>query len=512
MAVQDLEVVPAGEYLIPCQLEHMIQHTKSALCQTQKWERKEEKKVTDEIMKEWDPLWNEVNEEFEMDLQNNPKFDNPKLSNFVGHFFFVWEGNHRTVAWIQAIKEKISTSKDKHCRVLCTIIDPTRVPKIVLLSSLQRMNFMNSHSLVTMHLRDEIVNLTHICAADSNVYLKALPEKDQKLIADLRKYYSKGDEPWYPLTQKYLARLVYDVHMTKEYNIRVDQLSRESLAKEDLKKEEKKIYHDLTTKYSDKIEKLFNIVDPHLGSDWLGKVLSLRWGLGSWTTLEKINLIAIVDAPIQNKLLWLSLLEADNLTKTAYGIKKGDAAYRTWLRREGLLARVYDRALQLVTYMLGTCGDIVLSADCTFMFYFEEIKLEAMPHLFPLEVSLEMRTKDVDKQVLKKLDTLRMVAQRLAYRFLNFFVSRKILPFIPLLARKWTELKIPNSCLSRAKGARLPPRPATQVRVPSSDNVSMHGHIRHDFDQSIAVTGDYIVISGDFSLEILFSSTFHMED
>lgn len=72
---------------------------------------------------------------------------------------------------------------------------------------------MNSHSLITTHLRDEIVNLTHICGADPVVYLKALPEKDQKLIADVRKYYSKGEEPWYPLTRKYLARLVYDVSM-----------------------------------------------------------------------------------------------------------------------------------------------------------------------------------------------------------------------------------------------------------------------------------------------------------
>lgn len=77
---------------------------------------------------------------------------------------------------------------------------------------------------------------------------------------------------------------------------------------------------------------------------------------------------------------------------------------------------MYDRALQLVTDVLGTCEDVVLSHDCTLMFYFEEIKLEARPFLFPLEVSLEMRTKDVEKQALKKIDTLRMAAQRLAYR------------------------------------------------------------------------------------------------
>lgn len=83
------------------------------------------------------------------------------------------------------------------------------------------------------------------------------------------------------------------------------------------------------------------------------------------------------------------------------------------------MARVFDRASQLVADMLGTCGDVDLSPDNTLSLYFEEIKLEARPYLFPLEVSLEMRTKDADKQALKKIDTLRMAAQRLAYRYFS---------------------------------------------------------------------------------------------
>lgn len=89
----------------------------------------------DEIKEHWDPLWREINEEFELELKCQPKFG--ELSN---HMFYVWEGNHRTLAWTEAIREKFSTSKEKHCRVLCTIIDPTKVPEIALLSSLQRMN------------------------------------------------------------------------------------------------------------------------------------------------------------------------------------------------------------------------------------------------------------------------------------------------------------------------------------------------------------------------------------
>lgn len=53
--------------------------------------------------------------------------------------FYVWEGNHRTVA-LQAVKEMFSKSKEKHYRVLCTFIDPTKVFEIAFLTSLQRMN------------------------------------------------------------------------------------------------------------------------------------------------------------------------------------------------------------------------------------------------------------------------------------------------------------------------------------------------------------------------------------
>lgn len=77
--------------------------------------------------------------------------------------------------------------------------------------------------------------------------------------------------------------------------------------------------------------------------------------------------------------------------------------------------------------MLDTCKNLVLppecTPECTLMLYFEEIKLEARPHLFPLEVSLEMRTKDAGKQALKKIDTLRMAAQRLAYRYSHSYVQ-----------------------------------------------------------------------------------------
>lgn len=63
-------------------------------------------------------------------------------------------------------------------------------------------------------LRDEIVNCANICAANSEDYVKDLPERDIKLIAQIRKKNTKGVEPWYPLTRRYLGKLLYNVSMT----------------------------------------------------------------------------------------------------------------------------------------------------------------------------------------------------------------------------------------------------------------------------------------------------------
>ncbi|KAI5064221.1 hypothetical protein GOP47_0020891 [Adiantum capillus-veneris] len=137
------------------------------------------------------------------------------------------------------------------------------------------MNFMNTHALVVTHLRDELVNCSHICAADHEAYVTGLPEKDQKLIATVRKEYSKGVEPWYTLTRRYLGKLLYDVQMSKELSQRIEQ-SRQTMTNEELIKEEEKILNDLALKYGERVGKLLNIVDPNLGSDWMVRVLALK--------------------------------------------------------------------------------------------------------------------------------------------------------------------------------------------------------------------------------------------
>ncbi|MCO5549402.1 hypothetical protein L7F22_002873 [Adiantum nelumboides] len=87
-----------------------------------------------------------------------------------------------------------------------------------------------------------------------------------------------------------------------------------------------------------------------------------------------------------------------------------------WLCREGLFARIYDRASHMVTEFLAVLGSVHLCHDFTLAFYFDEIKHEAQSHLYLKEVEFEGRSKDGKKHTLRKADALRMAAQRLAYR------------------------------------------------------------------------------------------------
>ncbi|MCO5561207.1 hypothetical protein L7F22_014828 [Adiantum nelumboides] len=87
------------------------------------------KAAFDDIKNKWDAIWKDINNEFEQELSKSVQ-----LKDLSSHMFYVWEGNHKTVALMEAIQDKFSNSKEKHCCVLCTIIDPTKVSKIALLT------------------------------------------------------------------------------------------------------------------------------------------------------------------------------------------------------------------------------------------------------------------------------------------------------------------------------------------------------------------------------------------
>ena len=66
---------------------------------------------------EWGPLWNEVNNDFNRRLQSGP------LAYLVDYKFFVYDGNHRRIAWMNHIQRLHSKDREWHVCVDSIILD-----------------------------------------------------------------------------------------------------------------------------------------------------------------------------------------------------------------------------------------------------------------------------------------------------------------------------------------------------------------------------------------------------
>lgn len=91
--------------------------------------------VDDTLREQWGDRWQHVNEEFEMELATHPE-----LSELSEKMFFVWEGNHRTAAWMEVIHEELWNDPSKHIRVMATFIEPDPKSEMQLVATLQRLN------------------------------------------------------------------------------------------------------------------------------------------------------------------------------------------------------------------------------------------------------------------------------------------------------------------------------------------------------------------------------------
>ena len=80
----------------------------------------EESVVTDEHRAKWSPLWRMQDELFESRLKKDSK-----LEKFSNRFFYVWDGNHRHLAWMDIINSLHGDDPAFHVSVRSVIINVT---------------------------------------------------------------------------------------------------------------------------------------------------------------------------------------------------------------------------------------------------------------------------------------------------------------------------------------------------------------------------------------------------
>ncbi|KAI5078635.1 hypothetical protein GOP47_0006306 [Adiantum capillus-veneris] len=102
-----------------------------------------------------------------------------------------------------------------------------------------------------------------------------------------------------------------------------------------------------------------------------------------------MNTHALVSSHLQDEL-------ASKITRAAYCMVKGDHKFRGWLKREGSLQRILDKSKKILVDYVDVPGEIDIPPSCTMDMFYTEIVVEGRKFLFPLEVALENKTKDVE--------------------------------------------------------------------------------------------------------------------
>jgi len=78
----------------------------------------EEKVVSVADEEAWGPQWQKEHEDFESKVK-----DDPILGILSGRMFFVWDGNHRLLAWRQFIDRAHAEDPEWHLSVECILLN-----------------------------------------------------------------------------------------------------------------------------------------------------------------------------------------------------------------------------------------------------------------------------------------------------------------------------------------------------------------------------------------------------
>ena len=95
----------------------------------------EESVVTEDARASWSPLWRKEDMEFEACLAAHP--DLRKYSNM---FFFIWDGNHRHIAWTDIIRSRHADDALFHVPVRSVIINVSSENRNMLLHAMTDWN------------------------------------------------------------------------------------------------------------------------------------------------------------------------------------------------------------------------------------------------------------------------------------------------------------------------------------------------------------------------------------
>jgi hypothetical protein len=106
---------------------------------------KNEVELNSATMDTWDDIWKKKSAGFDKELERLG------YDNLIGKMFWLWEGNHRTQAWMSAIKDLFSNREDKHISVKTWLLHGKLENQMKILQSCQDVNGYVIYSIFLLY-------------------------------------------------------------------------------------------------------------------------------------------------------------------------------------------------------------------------------------------------------------------------------------------------------------------------------------------------------------------------
>ncbi|KAI5065344.1 hypothetical protein GOP47_0020039 [Adiantum capillus-veneris] len=310
--------------------------------------------VSHAIRKTWDPIWMQLNEEFEKQLHKSGWGD------VKGKMLYTWDGNHRLRAWNAQI-DTGNFALQFTKRSLSTIAVWKLANEGEVLTVVARLNRINDKGYIKTSFIDMLCMVRAMGTANMDTLLKGLDEDvpgwlQRELDAEMNK---RGGlrRCWYKVPLIVLSQLLYPAKYTKA--LQSVSNKRNELATEEFTTHYRNAFYMADKKARKNTQRAFAIADPNLGEEWWRLLMDIDWSRRpKWLTDDRIYSLACADLPVDHHSNVLRALVSDDPTTLYPSLKSAlndHSVFRTWLRRETWWNRLVNEATRQYALLKKSC-------------------------------------------------------------------------------------------------------------------------------------------------------------
>ncbi|KAI5074746.1 hypothetical protein GOP47_0010707 [Adiantum capillus-veneris] len=371
--------------------------------------------VSHAIRKTWDPIWMQLNEEFEKQLHKSGWGD------VKGKLLYTWDGNHRLRAWNAQIDTVHKEEPKYHCCVEACMVKVTKENEGEVLTVVARLNRYAMYGWLQREL-----------------------DAEMNKRGGLRRR-------WYKVPLIVLSQLLYLEKYTKA--LQSVSNKRNELSMEEFTTHYRNAFYMADKKARKNTQRASAIADPNLGEEWWRLLMDIDWSKRpKWLTDDRIYSLACADLPVNHRSNVLRALVSDDPTTLYPSLKSAlndHSVFRTWLRRETWWNRLVNEATRQYALLKKSCR---LLENDTLVTTIREWQSRYSGTLY--EVECERLKGGLKSNKQKQKEGTNMAAKRAFYRWVRIMDWTNKVP----VTKEWLNVKHTACMYTEEQRAALWPK------------------------------------------------------